>query len=393
MQALESLKTTVHFWPIAVVLTMMLLPVRSRWWAAAVLGVGLLVTAGGLRLGWVSPYAVQIEALICITAILAVSLNLINGIAGLFSIGHAGFMLVGAYTAGILTTFVFRLAPETALVLSLPAFLLSLLAGGLAAAVFGFVVGLPTLRLRGDYLAIATLAFGEIIGVLLRFITFRREIRGFSYEIGGPRGINDIPAMPGPALPGMEGKTPVLMAFVFSLFLMALVVWAIRNFAFSSHGRACAAIREDEVAAEILGVDTVFYKVAVFVMGAFFAGVGGGLLAHWLNMVHPSMGGFLRSIEYLIIVYIGGIGSISGAILAAALLTVVGELLKDLLHGQDAWRMVLYGAMLIIVILWRPQGLYGGKEFKWLAPRRTRVGPRRLPRASGSAEGKDDGRP
>ena len=147
------------------------------------------------------------------------------------------------------------------------------------------------------------------------------------------------------------------------------MVWAIRNFAFSSHGRACGAIREDEVAAEILGVDTVFYKVATFVMGAFFGGIGGGLLAHASNIVHPSMGGFVRSIEYLIIVYIGGIGSLSGSILTAALLTIVGELLPVLIHDADAWRMVIYGAILIVVIRLRPSGLYGGKEFRFLLPR------------------------
>jgi branched-chain amino acid transport system permease protein len=113
----------------------------------------------------------------------------------------------------------------------------------------------------------------------------------------------------------------------------------------------------------------VFYKVAAFVMGAFFAGVGGGLLAHWSNMVHPSMGGFLKSIEFLIIVYIGGIGSISGSILAAVVLTTLWELLTMLIHGADAWRMVIYGAILIAVILWRPKGLYGGREFRWLVPR------------------------
>jgi branched-chain amino acid transport system permease protein len=235
-----------------------------------------------------------------------------------------------------------------------------------AAAILGFVVGLPSLRLRGDYLAIATVGFGEIICVVLRFITFRRETGGVAYEVGGPRGINDIPSM----LPGMARENAVLTGFIISLIVTALVIWAIRNLTFSSHGRACGAIREDEVAAEILGVDTVFYKVAAFVIGAFFAGVGGGLLAHWSNMVHPSMGGFVRSIEYLIIIYIGGIGSISGALLAAILLTVIGEALKDVLPGQDAWRMVVYGLILIAVMLWRPQGLYGGKEFRWLTPRR-----------------------
>jgi len=371
---LEALKATLdtmlQFWPVALAIGLMLLPVRFRWWGPAVVAVSLAATTLGLRVGWLNGYAVRIEALICILAILAVSLNLINGITGLFSVGHAGFMIAGAYTAGIMTSFLFRLSPQTPLGIAIPAFLLSLLAGGAAAAALGFVVGLPTLRLRGDYLAIATLGFGEIIGVLLRFITFHREVGGIPQEVGGPGGISGIPNMPGPVLPGIAGRDmPILMSFVFSILVLAGVVWAIRNFAFSSHGRACGAIREDEVAAEILGVDTVFYKVATFVMGAFFGGIGGGLLAHASNIVHPSMGGFLRSIEYLIIVYIGGIGSLSGSILAAALLTIVGELLPVLIHDADAWRMVIYGAILIVVIRLRPSGLYGGKEFRFLLPR------------------------
>jgi branched-chain amino acid transport system permease protein len=269
----------------------------------------------------------------------------------------------------MLTTFLFQLQPGGNLLLSVPAFLLALALGGLAAAIFGFLVGLPTLRLRGDYLAIATLGFGEIIRVVLQFITFKREISGQIFEVGGPRGLQDIPAMPGLAIHGVR-YMPVLSGFIFSFLVLVLVVWAIRNLVFSSHGRACAAIREDEVAAEILGVDTVFYKVGTFTVGAFFAGVGGGLLAHWNTMLTPSMGGFLQSIWYLIIIYVGGIGSISGAILAAVLLTVFGEILKDVLPGQDAWRMVAYGAILIGVMLWRPQGLFGNREFRWLLPRR-----------------------
>ena len=364
----EALKDLAQFWPVGVALALMLLPVRKRWWWAVIVGAALLVTLGGLRLGWVSTYAVRVQALICITAVLAVSLTFINGVTGLFSIGHAGFMIVGAYVAGILTTLVFKLTPETNLALAVPVFLASLLLGGVAAALVGLVVGLPTLRLRGDYLAIATIGFAEIIGVILRFITFEREIQGEVIQVGGPRGLTGLPAMPGPTIPGMERSMGVVMAFVYSILVLAAVVWIIRNFVFSTHGRACCAIRDDEVAAEILGVNTVFYKVFTFVMGAFFAGIGGGLLAHWSNFIHPSMGGFMRSIEYLIIVYLGGIGSMSGAILAAAVLVIVDVLLKDLLAGQDAWRMVIYGAILIAVILWRPRGLYGGKEFRWLLP-------------------------
>lgn len=175
--------------------------------------------------------------------------------------------------------------------------------------------------------------------------------------------------MPAPIIGRAEMATPVAASFVYSLLILVLVVWAIRNLAASPHGRACSAIREDEVAAEILGIDTVFYKVGTFAIGAFFAGIGGGLLAHWSNMVHPSMGSFVRSIEYLIIVYVGGIGSISGSLLAVAVLTVLGETLKDLVREQDAWRLALYGALLVTVMIWRPQGLYGAGEFPWLLGR------------------------
>jgi branched-chain amino acid transport system permease protein len=373
---LNGLRGLWQFWPIAIALGLMLAPVRSRKWPWVIVGSTLVLTPLALSLGWITLYAARMEALIFITAILAVSLNLINGLTGLFSIGHAGFAIVGGYAAGILTTFVFQLGPETRLPLAIPAFVVSLLLGGLAAAAFGFLVGLPTLRLRGDYLAIATLGFGEIICVVLRFITFRRPVGEQVFEVGGPRGIQDIPAMPGLPIPGTEVAMPVLASFVYSLVALALIVWAIRNLSFSSHGRACAAIREDEVAAEILGVDTVFYKVGAFTIGAFFAGVGGALLAHWSNMLHPSMGGFVRSIEYLIIVYIGGVGSISGSLLAAALLLICGETLKDVLRDRDAWRMVLYGGILIAVMLWRPRGLYGDREFPWLMPRgRSTDGP------------------
>jgi len=366
---IEAFGALKQFWPVAVALGLMLAPVRKRWWWAVVLGGSLIVTLGGLCLGIVSVYAVRVQALICITAILAVSLTFINGVTGLFSIGHAGFMIVGAYVSGILTALVFKLAPGTPLALAVPVFLLSLVLGGAASAATGLVVGLPTLRLRGDYLAIATIGFAEIIGVVLRFVTFDREVGGAVVQVGGPRGVPGVPAMPGPVPPGFDGNTAgVAAAFVYSLLILALVVWLLRNYIFSTHGRACCAVRDDEAAAEILGVDTVFYKVHTFVVGAFFAGVGGGLLAHWSNFIHPSMGGFVRSIEYLIVVYLGGIGSLSGGILAAALLTIMDVFLKDLLQGRDAWRMAIYGAILVAVILRRPNGLYGGREFRWLLP-------------------------
>jgi len=336
-----------------------------------VIAAALVMVLGGLAAGWATGFVVRVAALICITAILGVSLTLINGVTGQFSIGHAGFMIVGAYAAGLLTSFVFRLPDEHRLWVAVPVFLLALCLGGVAAGLLGLLVGLPTLRLRGDYLAIATIGFAEIIGVVLKFITFKENVDGFDLSVGGPSGFSGLATMPGPALPGIAAADqPVAMSFVYSLLALAGIVWLLRNFITSSHGRACGAIRDDEIVAEILGVDTTFYKVSTFVMGAFFAGIGGGLLAHWSTTIHPSMGGFLQSVKYLIVVYVGGVGSLSGAVLAAALLEVLDELLKGLLPESGAWRMVAYGAVLVGMILWRPRGLYGGKEFRWLVTRR-----------------------
>ena len=346
---------------------LVLLPVRSRRWALVVGGIALVMVPLGVGCGFINPYAGRLLARICILIIFAVSLNLINGLTGMFSIGHAGFVVLGAYTAGVMTKYLFRL-PEMSLLEAVPLFLAALLAGGVVAAVFGLLVGLPTLRLRGDYLAIATIGFAEIICVVLKTISFRTEFRGMTFELGGPSGIGGIPNMPGPDIPALSQHMPIMMSFVFSLLVMFLTVWAISNFAASSHGRACAAIRDDETAAEILGVNTLFYKVGIFVLGAFFAGVGGGLLAHDQQQVIPKMGRFMTSIEYLIIVYLGGIGSISGSILAVMILTILQEALKDLLGG-DAWRLVLYGVILIVIMIRRPQGLYGGREFPWLMPK------------------------
>jgi branched-chain amino acid transport system permease protein len=175
---LDALRSLGQFWPIGIAVVLMLLPVRWRVWSWVIVVSVLLVSPVALAFGWISIYVARIEALIFITAILAVSLNLINGITGLFSIGHAGFAIVGGYVAGILTTFIFRLQPETPLAVAVPAFLFSLLGGGVAAGAVGLLVGLPTLRLRGDYLAIATLGFGEIVCVVLRFVTFHRSVGG-----------------------------------------------------------------------------------------------------------------------------------------------------------------------------------------------------------------------
>lgn len=275
-------------------------------------------------------YYMQILTLACINIILAVSLNLINGFTGQFSIGHAGFMGVGAYVAAFFTT-----------ELKIP-FLIALAVGALAAATVGFLVGMPTLRLRGDYLAIATLGFGEIIRVVIVNLD----------SVGGSRGYT-----------GIRSITNFTWAFIFAV----LTIMIIRHFINSTHGRACLAVREDEVAAEAMGVDTTKYKVMAFSIGAGFAGLAGGLFAHLLMFLHPSSFDFTKSVDYLVMVVVGGWGSITGPASAAVGLTIVNELLRRFAE----LRMLVYAMILIGIMLIRPEGLLAGKELSlpnsWVA--------------------------
>jgi branched-chain amino acid transport system permease protein len=298
-----------------------------------------------------NPYLLQILMLCEINVILAVSLNLINGFTGQFSIGHAGFMAIGAYGSAMFSLYVGRGWSQALLdrgvplaLASAPALLVALLAGGLLAAIAGYLVGLPSLRLRGDYLAIVTLGFGEIIRVLILNIDV----------IGGARG-----------LPGIPKWTTFFWA---GLGVTAVVVVS-RHLAHSTYGRALFAIRDDEVAAEALGVDTTRYKVLAFVMGAFFAGIAGGLFAHYLSYLNPNSFTFIKSIEVIAMVVLGGMGSISGAVLAAIVLTLLPEVLRPV---KD-YRMVIYSLMLILLMILRPQGLLGTRELSlpgWLHRRR-----------------------
>jgi branched-chain amino acid transport system permease protein len=256
-----------------------------------------------------------------INIILAVSLHLIIGITGQFSIGHAGFLAIGAYASAIIT-----------MKLALP-FPLALLVGGIAAAFAGLVIGIPTLRLRGDYLAIATLGFGEIMKIVFLNIDY----------VGGASGMT------------VSHLTtwPWLMACV----LITIVV--ILNFTNSTHGRACLSIRENEIAADAMGINTTYYKVMAFVIGAFFAGVAGALHAHNFYIIQPANFGFLKSFDILILVVLGGLGSMSGSVIAAILLTIISTFLSN----YPEVRMLIYSLVLIVMMLFRPQGLMGTKEF------------------------------
>ena len=274
-----------------------------------------------IKLDFIGPFWELNIILICINIILASSLNLINGFTGQFSIGHAGFMAEGAYMSAVMTV-----------KLGLP-FVVGILAGALGAAILGFAIGLPTLRLQGDYLAIATLGLGEIIRITILNIPY----------VGGASGLMGIPRY---------------TTFTWAFFAMIVTVFFIKNFINSSHGRACISIRENEIAAEAMGVDTTKYKVIAFTIGAAFAGVAGGLFSHYFYIAHPASFTFMKSFDILTMVVLGGMGSITGSITAAVLLTFISAALAS----YPEWRMVIYSLLLIILMIYRPQGLFGNKE-------------------------------
>ena len=282
------------------------------------------------------PYFLRIVVLIGINVILATSLNLINGITGQFSLGHAGFMALGAYAVG---TTMHRYDPSG--IGGEFALLGLLVVGGLIAALAGLVIGVPTLRLRGDYLAIATLGFGEIIFII---INATEEIGHF--HIGGASGLHSIPHHTN----------------FFWVYMAAVVcVVAVWRLAYSTKGLAFRAVREDEVAAAAMGVDTTYHKVAAFVIGAFFAGIAGGLVATYEGNLAPESFRFIRSIEIVVMVVLGGSGSITGSIIAAIVLTSLPELLR----GFKEWRMIVYSMALLLTMLLRPEGLLGSREIWW----------------------------
>ena len=307
---------------------------------------GLQTVAGDL------PFFVYLSSIVGVNVILAVSLNIVNGMTGQFSIGHAGFMAVGAYVGGKLALEMKDLAipgiPHGAS--DQMQLVASLLVGGAAAGLAGFLVGLPSLRLRGDYLAIVTLGFGEMI----RVIVSNLEV------FGRALGLSGIP------------QTSSFLMIWFWVFVVVLVGRRIQD---SAHGRSLLAIREDEVAAEAMGVDTTAYKVRAFVISSFFAGVAGALFAHFVPIINPGSFTFVKSIEVVTMVVAGGLGSITGSIVAAVVLTLLPEVLRSLFiqvggmeggaslaQKVDQLRMPVYGILLVILMLSRPQGLFGSRE-------------------------------
>lgn len=292
----------------------------------------LLTGQGLIDGGVVSGYYAKVAMKTGIYMILAVSLNVVTGYLGQLPLGHAGFMAVGAYTSAIIMT---RLPISGEVV-----FALSAIAGGLMAAVTGFIIGIPALRLKGDYLAIITLGFGEIIRVVL---TNLDDVVGF-FLTGGAGGLLGIPK-----------TTTFLNTFIW----VGVTCFFIHTLMKSRHGRAICAIRENEIAAEASGVPVTAYKTFAFVLSAFFAGVAGALYSGYLGILKPDNFRFMNSIEILVMVVLGGMGSMLGSLVSAGVLTVLPEALRVF----SDWRMIAYALLLILVMIFKPSGLMGQYDF------------------------------
>lgn len=276
----------------------------------------------------IDPYLMQIIINIGLAIIMALGLNLITGVTGQLSLGHAAFMSIGAFTGAILTIH-FKMP-----------FLPNLFLSGLTAALAGVLIGFPTLRLSGDYLAITTLGFAEIVKVI--FLNLKVTNRALGLSVPLPQ--TSIPL------------------FFYVWIIAGLTIFAMVFIENSRIGRAFKAIREDEIAAEAMGVNSTRYKVQAFAIGAFCAGLGGSLYAHVIAFIGPSDFGFLKSVDFLSMTVLGGLGSIPGAILGASLLAVSLEFLRFM----QQYRMLFYGALLVFLMIFRPNGILGGINFKQL---------------------------
>lgn len=286
---------------------------------------GILITYavlfGLISANVINSYYKGIITFALINIILAVSLNLIVGFTGQLCLGHAGFMSIGAYISALVTTKA-----------HMP-FVASIFIGAVVACIFAALIGYPTLKLTGDYFAITTLAFGEIIRIIIMNINVA----------GGARGFTGIPI-----------KTTFSVAFIF--MVISLII--IKNVLNSSQGRAMLSIRENEIAAESMGINALKYKMMAFIIAAFFAGLAGGLYSHYAGYIKPDSFDFNKSIDYLTFVVFGGMGSLSGSVISAIVLTFLPELLRSM----GDFRMVIYPLALILLMIFRPEGLLGDKE-------------------------------
>ncbi len=291
-----------------------------------------IIISALISTGVISKYYSKIIMLVGVNIILAVSLNIATGYLGQLPLGHAGFMAIGAYASAIFTS---RTGFES------PAgFWISLLVAGVVAGIFGIIIGIPALRLKGDYLAIITLGFGEIIRVVLLNID---SILGFDFTYGAS------------GLKGIYKGTDFTTVFL----CVVITCLIIHNMMKSKHGRAILSIRENEIAAEACGVNTTYYKTMAFTVSAFFAGVAGGLYSGYIGILKPDTFDFMKSIEILVMVVLGGMGSMLGSVISASVLTLLPELLRDL----SEYRMVVYSLVLVIVMIFKPSGLMGRYDF------------------------------
>lgn len=332
---------------------------NSRWALPAVLVMLFILTLIIPQYGLVNGYIQLILMYVGINIILTASLNIINGYMGEFSVGHAGFMLIGAYVASILTVNVFPRGLGDAIT-GLVFFPIAVFCGGVVAALAGLVVAFPSFKTRGDYLAIVTLAFNMIAVSIVQNIE----------AIGGPRGFL-----------GMDKLTTMPWVLIW----VVLTIWVLRNLVYSNFGRGVLSIREDETASELVSVNTQQVKVLAFVISSFFAGVAGGLYAHVLQFITPSAFTILKSTDMLVMVYLGGIGSLGGSILGAATFTILLELLREVfgwlkflpflsdVPSLEVWRWVVAPLMLILLMIFRQSGIMGLREFRWLTPARDRL--------------------
>lgn len=298
--------------------------------------------AGLIQAGVITNYWTGILIMVGVNIILAVSLNIATGYLGQLPLGHAGFMAVGAYTGGIFikSTPAADLLKAGDTAACLPYILAALLLSAIVAGIFGLIIGIPALRLRGDYLAIITLGFGEIIRVILTNID---SLLGFKFTYGAA-GLKRIPKFSGFHL--------VFICVILSCMLIHMIMK-------SRHGRAILSIRENEIAAESVGINTTYYKTMAFVVSAMLAGVAGCLYAGYLGSLYPATFRFMKSIEILVMVVLGGMGSMLGSILSAAVLTILPELLRSVAD----YRMVAYSLALVLMMIFRPKGLLGSYDF------------------------------
>ena len=348
----------------------------QRWLLPVLIAIGFVLAFAIPEYNLLNKYVQLVMMYVGINIILTVSLNLVNGYMGEFSLAHAGFMAVGAYTAALLTQKVLPVAAYPGL------FPLAVLAGGLMAALLGLIVAVPSFKVRGDYLAIITLAFLMIVKSVIENIDY----------IGGPRGI-----------PGIKRLTTLPWVF----FWTVVSIWVVRNFVYSKYGRGVLSIREDEIASDLMSVNTRRVKFLAFMVSSFFAGIAGALFAHLLQFISPRVFDIIKTTDVLIMVYLGGIASIAGSIIGATVYTVLLELLRPstvaamlgwlpavvfdplneyFIRHLGVWRMVIMPLALVLVMIFAPRGIMGLREFRWFIPRRD-LDAHRRPDVHGGSHG------